>query len=379
MTEAAYAGGAPHILSEDLFKIYKIADLEVVALRGLDLRVQKGEVVAIVGASGSGKSTLLNILAGYDTPSAGQVTVGERNLLRMGGREVEQYRRYEVGFVWQQTGRNLFPYLTAIENVVLPMMLTNQNGDVRQGRAKEILELVGLSGRMGHRPAEMSGGEQQRVAIAVALANRPPLLLADEPTGELDDATAGEILDLFSSINREFRTTILIVSHDPDIAHKVGRVVLIRDGKMSAGDPAEDHLPARFGRWRLQGTLGGVRADRCERQGADPARVPGRPQNLGAGPHLPGRRQRDHSSREFPELTQLRPLITTIDVSRTYNLGSEEVNAVKGVSITVLPGPVHNPGREVRIGQDLASQPHGRTGPGHLGAACSSKAGTCRR
>ena len=195
MTEAAYAGGAPHILSEDLFKIYKIADLEVVALRGLDLRVQKGEVVAIVGASGSGKSTLLNILAGYDTPSAGQVTVGERNLLRMGGREVEQYRRYEVGFVWQQTGRNLFPYLTAIENVVLPMMLTNQNGDVRQGRAKEILELVGLSGRMGHRPAEMSGGEQQRVAIAVALANRPPLLLADEPTGELDDATAGEIVD----------------------------------------------------------------------------------------------------------------------------------------------------------------------------------------
>ena len=234
MTETAYAGGAPHILSEDLFKIYKIADLEVVALRGLDLRVQRGEVVAIVGASGSGKSTLLNILAGYDTPSAGQVTVGERNLLRMGGREVEYYRRYEVGFVWQQTGRNLFPYLTAIENVVLPMMLTNQNGDVRQGRAKEILELVGLGARMGHRPAEMSGGEQQRVAIAVALANRPPLLLADEPTGELDDATAGEILDLFSAINREFQTTILIVSHDPDIAYKVGRVVLIRDGKMSA-------------------------------------------------------------------------------------------------------------------------------------------------
>ncbi len=234
MTETTYAGGAPHILSEDLFKIYKIADLEVVALRGLDLRVQRGEIVAIVGASGSGKSTLLNILAGYDTPSAGQVTVGERNLLRMGGREVEHYRRYEVGFVWQQTGRNLFPYLTAIENVVLPMMLTNQNGDVRQGRAKEILELVGLDARMGHRPAEMSGGEQQRVAIAVALANRPPLLLADEPTGELDDATAGEILDLFTAINREFQTTILIVSHDPDIAHKVGRVVLIRDGKMSA-------------------------------------------------------------------------------------------------------------------------------------------------
>ena len=222
-----------YIVCEDLFKIYKIADLEVVALRGLDLVVERGEIVAIVGASGSGKTTLLNILAGYDTPSAGKVSVGDKDLLRMRGREVEEYRRHEVGFVWQQTSRNLFPYLTAFENVSLPMMLSNLSTKQRKTRSEELLELVGLSHRMGHTPEKLSGGEQQRVAIAVALANHPLLLLADEPTGELDNATAGEILDLFNSVNSELTTTIMIVTHDPDIAHKVGRVVLIRDGKTS--------------------------------------------------------------------------------------------------------------------------------------------------
>tara|TARA_Y100000031_G_scaffold157121_2_gene216331 strand:+ start:3882 stop:4769 length:888 start_codon:yes stop_codon:yes gene_type:complete len=222
-----------YVLCEDLFKIYKIADLEVVALRGLDLEVRRGEVVAIVGASGSGKSTLLNILAGYDAPSAGRVTVGGKDLLQMGGKDVEDYRRNDVGFIWQQTSRNMFPYLTSIENVALPMMLTNKPGKERQERAKELLEIVGLGHRLDHTPEKLSGGEQQRVAIAVALANDPPLLLADEPTGELDDATAAEILDLFGSVNRELGTTILIVTHDPDIAYKVGRVVMIRDGKMS--------------------------------------------------------------------------------------------------------------------------------------------------
>ena len=223
----------PYVLCEDLFKIYKIADLEVVALRGLDLAVQRGEVVAIVGASGSGKSTLLNILAGYDAPSAGKVSVGGLDLLQMRGREVEKYRRNEVGFIWQQTSRNMFPYLTSIENVALPMMLTNTPGRLRQERALELLELVGLGHRLNHTPEKLSGGEQQRVAIAIALANSPPLLLADEPTGELDDATAAEILDLFGEVNKELGTTVLIVTHDPDIAYKVGRVVMIRDGKMS--------------------------------------------------------------------------------------------------------------------------------------------------
>ena len=222
-----------YIICQDLFKIYKVADLEVVALRGLDLAVDRGEVLAIVGASGSGKSTLLNILAGYDTPSAGKVSVGDRDLLRMGGREVESYRRHEVGFVWQQTSRNLFPYLSALENVALPMMLTNTSPQEREERAENLLELVGLADRAEHIPERLSGGEQQRVAIAVALANNPPLLLADEPTGELDDATASEVLDLFGTVNQELDTTIVIVTHDPEIAYKVGRVVMIRDGKTS--------------------------------------------------------------------------------------------------------------------------------------------------
>ena len=228
-----YANNEAYIVCEDLFKIYKIADLEVVALRGLDLKVRRSEVVAIVGASGSGKSTLLNILAGYDAPSAGRVSVGDKDLLRMTPNDVETYRRDEVGFIWQQTSRNMFPYLTAIENVALPMMLTFTSPAQRRKRAEDLLELVGLSHRMGHTPEKLSGGEQQRVAIAVALANHPPLLLADEPTGELDDATAAEILDLFGAINNELDTTILIVTHDPDIAYKVGRVVMIRDGKMA--------------------------------------------------------------------------------------------------------------------------------------------------
>ena len=228
-----YMDNSPYVMCEDLFKIYKIADVEVVALRGLDLAVQNGEVVAIVGASGSGKSTLLNILAGYDAPSAGRVSVGGKDLLQMSSREVEEYRRIDVGFIWQQTSRNMFPYLTAMENVTLPMMLTNTPGRERSERARDLLELVGLGHRLDHTPEKLSGGEQQRVAIAVALANKPPLLLADEPTGELDDATAAEILDLFGSVNQDMGTTILIVTHDPDIAYKVGRVVMIRDGKMS--------------------------------------------------------------------------------------------------------------------------------------------------
>ena len=230
-----------YIVCEDLFKIYKVADLEVVALRGLDLVLTRGEVAAIVGASGSGKSTLLNILAGFDSPSAGRVVVGDNNLLNMSSKEIEIYRRDEVGFIWQQTSRNLFPYLTALENVALPMMLTDLSVKERQIRATELLNIVGLGKRMDHVPEKLSGGEQQRVAIAVGLANHPSLLMADEPTGELDDTTAGEILDVFSSVNNKLGTTILIVSHDPDIAYKVDRVILIRDGKTSMEIVNNDH------------------------------------------------------------------------------------------------------------------------------------------
>jgi ABC-type lipoprotein export system ATPase subunit len=222
-----------YIDCEDVFKIYKIADLEVVALRGLDLRVSNGELVAIVGASGSGKSTLLNILGGLDTPTAGQVIVGGRDLLKMSPRDLVKYRRRDVGFVWQQTGRNLVPYLTAFQNVELPLTLLGWSQRKSALRAAEMLEAVGLVGRMYHRPERLSGGEQQRVAIAVALAHNPPLLLADEPTGELDSQSAASILDVLHSLNEVYGVTIVIVTHDISITGKVQRVVTIRDGRTS--------------------------------------------------------------------------------------------------------------------------------------------------
>ncbi|MDW8047816.1 MAG: ABC transporter ATP-binding protein [Chloroflexota bacterium] len=216
-----------------MFKIYKVADIEVVALRGLDLRVRRGEFVALVGASGSGKSTLLNILAGLDQPSAGRVFVGDRDLAAMTPEELVDYRRRDVGFVWQETARNLLPYLDARENVALPLILKGTAPAAARRRAGELLELVGLAARARHRPAELSGGEQQRVAIAVALANEPPLVLADEPTGELDAIAADAVFDAFARINRQLGTTILVVTHDPDIAARVDRVIGIRDGRTS--------------------------------------------------------------------------------------------------------------------------------------------------
>ncbi|MCS5643544.1 MAG: ABC transporter ATP-binding protein [Dehalococcoidia bacterium] len=225
--------GSAYIECSGLFKIYKAADLEVVALRGLELTVKKGEIIAIVGASGSGKSTLLNILAGYDAPSAGTIRVGDYDLLQMTNKEVVQYRRHEVGFIWQETSRNLFPYLTTLENVELPMVIAGSPESERKKRAQELLDIVGLGDRSNHKPAELSGGEQQRVAIAVGLSNNPPLLLADEPTGELDDQTGKEVLELLNKVSQDLGTTILIVTHDPAIATSVQRAIAIRDGKTS--------------------------------------------------------------------------------------------------------------------------------------------------
>jgi ABC-type lipoprotein export system ATPase subunit len=216
---------------EGLVKIYKTADLEVVALQGLDLTVEDGELMAIIGNSGSGKSTLLNMLGGLDKPSAGKLRVGGRDLLTFRERELVAYKRELVGFVWQNNARNLIPYLTAMENVELPMLL---HGKRRRERARELLEAVGLGGKMKNRLSELSGGEQQRVAIAIALSNRPRLLLADEPTGSLDSRTSEQVLDLFRELNRTTGITIVIVTHDPLLARKVDRVVQIRDGKTSA-------------------------------------------------------------------------------------------------------------------------------------------------
>jgi putative ABC transport system ATP-binding protein len=227
----AHPDDAGRIVCEGLVRIYKVADLEVVALQGLDLVVRSGEMIAIVGASGSGKSTLLNILGGLDVPSAGRAVVAGHDLGKLSRRERTAYRRRTVGMVWQQTARNLLPYLTAVENVELPMILDGQAE--RRARATRLLETVGLGERADHRPDRLSGGEQQRVAIAVALANEPDVLLADEPTGELDSVTAAEIFGLLRRINHEIGTTIVIVTHDTLVSDQVGRTVAIRDGRTS--------------------------------------------------------------------------------------------------------------------------------------------------
>jgi len=236
----ARAGDGRQIVCEGLVRIYKVADLEVVALQGLDLVVGVGEMIAIVGASGSGKSTLLNILGGLDTPSAGRAVVAGHDLGQMGRRERTRYRRRVVGMIWQQTARNLLPYLTAQENVELPMTLDGRKD--RSARAQRLLELVGLGERREHRPDRLSGGEQQRVAIAVALANEPEVLFADEPTGELDTTTSSEIFGLLRRVNEELGTTIVIVTHDVLVSEQVQRTVAIRDGRTSTETVRRTHL-----------------------------------------------------------------------------------------------------------------------------------------
>ena len=224
----------PFIECRDMFKIYKRADLEVVALRGLNLDVKRGELVAIVGASGSGKSTLLNILAGLDRPSAGGIWVGHRDLLNISDSNLVQYRRHDVGFVWQATARNLLPYLSVAENLDLPMALAGQSRRLRRAWSGQLMAALGITDKSGRLPQQLSGGEQQLAAIGVALANQPSLLLADEPTGELDTATAVQVFEMLRTLNRSFGVTVVIVSHYPGVSQFVDRVVHIRDGRISS-------------------------------------------------------------------------------------------------------------------------------------------------
>ena len=226
-------GDGALILCDNLVKIYKVADLEVVALQGLDMLVEHGEFIALVGASGSGKSTLMNILGGLDVPSAGRAVVDGHVLGDMGRRERATYRRQVIGFVWQQTARNLLLYLTAKQNVELPMLLNGVGRAEREARASDLLGRVGMTDRAEHRPERLSGGEKQRVAIAVALANKPPVLLADEPTGELDSATAHEVFELLRTVNQDLGVTIVVVTHDPLVSEQVSRTIAIRDGRTS--------------------------------------------------------------------------------------------------------------------------------------------------
>lgn len=219
------------IVCDNLVKIFKTKDIEVVALQGLDLVVHKGEMIAIIGNSGSGKSTLLNILGGLDKPTAGQVHVNGLDIINMSAAEICRYKSSTVGFVWQNTARNLIPYLTAKENVEFPMII---NGKKDSQYAVSLLEYVGLSNKVNNKLFELSGGEQQRVAISIALANRPPLILADEPTGAVDTGTTGEILRLFKRISTEMGVTVVLVTHDRQVSSFVDRVAAIRDGQTSS-------------------------------------------------------------------------------------------------------------------------------------------------
>src|SRR5450756_520604 len=222
------------IMCDNLVRIYQSDKIEVQALQGLDLLVTNGEMVAIVGASGSGKSTLLNVLSGLDLPTAGRARVGDWDLLSMSHADRLRYRRSVVGFVWQQTSRNLLPYLSAIENVMLPMAFAGLGAKARRRRAAELLDALEMGEKAKRRPGQLSGGEQQRVAIAVALANRPQVLFADEPTGELDSVTGEDVFAALRSANRDLGATVVIVTHDAAVATQVQRTVAIRDGRTSS-------------------------------------------------------------------------------------------------------------------------------------------------
>jgi ABC-type lipoprotein export system ATPase subunit len=291
--------GADALIACDrLVRIYTApGGIEVQALQGLDLLIDQAELVALVGASGSGKSTLMNILAGLDTPTAGAVRVADNDLAAMNARQRLAYRRHTVGFVWQQTSRNLLPYLTSRQNVGLPMRLAGRSRRQRGARTAELLELLGIMHCKDRRPDQMSGGEQQRCAIGVALANGPKVLLADEPTGELDSATAAEVFGALQAANAELRVTVLIVTHDPAVSSVVRRVVAIRDGRtatethrqavaIGAGEVAhhavEYAVLDRSGRLQLPKEMTEPLGMR------DLVRLEGEPDHIGVWPHERG-------------------------------------------------------------------------------------------
>jgi ABC-type lipoprotein export system ATPase subunit len=348
----------PFIFCDNLVKIYKVADLEVVALQGLDLRVDHGEIMAMVGASGSGKSTLLNVIGGLDTPSAGRVTVGGHDLLKMGRRERIAYKRDVVGFVWQQPGRNLLPYLTAVENIELPMTLTRLSAQQRRARSLELLDVLGLTERANFRPDRLSGGEQQRVALAVALANKPLLLLADEPTGQIDSEAADAVFEALWRINRALGTTIVVVTHDPQVVTRVDRVVGIRDGRTSTevrrehnhedGSVREEEWVILDQTGRLQ--LPQVYVDTLAMRGRVKVRL--EPDHVsvwpGATEGVSEERTRmwrpdqvfDLNSAArigLPENGRL-PAVETRDLCRTFVVGVEEVHAIQHVDLRIPIG-----------------------------------------
>jgi len=221
----------------DVHKVYQLGLTEIHALRGVNLEVQKGEFVAIMGPSGSGKTTLLNIIGTLDRPTRGKVYIKGKDVSKLGEKELTFIRRNKIGFIFQF--HNLLPVLTALENVELPMIIAGKPREQRIKRAKELLELVGLGDRINHRPSELSGGEQQRVAIARALANKPTLILADEPTGELDTENSRIVIEVLKEAARSEGGTVILVTHNPLVANMSKRVITIKDGKILSDQKTE--------------------------------------------------------------------------------------------------------------------------------------------
>ena len=228
----------PIVETRDLVKTYKMGSTIVRALDGLDLKVERGEFIAIMGRSGSGKSTLLNMLGCLDRPSSGQVIIDGLDVTKAPKSQLPKIRREKIGFVFQHF--NLLPTLTALENVMLPLRYSGVNGGERKARAMEALKQVGLDHRANHRPAEMSGGEQQRASVARAIVTKPAIVLGDELTGELDSKTSRAIIELLHEFNRATRQTFILVTHDPAVAAQTNRVVHLMDGKVES---EEIHLP----------------------------------------------------------------------------------------------------------------------------------------
>ncbi len=234
------------LVCDGLVKIYKTEDIEVMALQGLDLEIGRGELVAVIGKSGSGKSTLLNMIGGLEKPTAGRIYVDGNDLFAMEEKELVKYRQTTVGFVWQNSGQNLFPYMTAVQNVEAPMFFMKGSKKERREKAMNLLKLTGIDHKADSYPPQMSGGEQQRVAIAVALACDPKVLLADEPTGAVDSKTSNMIQDLFRKLNEELGITIIIVTHDISLANKVSRVIMVSDGKISTEKIMKDEYKRKL-------------------------------------------------------------------------------------------------------------------------------------
>jgi ABC-type lipoprotein export system ATPase subunit len=294
----AYGVGAL-IVCDRVVRIYAGEGVEVQALQGLDLLVAEGEMTAIIGASGSGKSTLMNILAGLDRPTAGAVRVDGHDLSLLSGRERLAYRRSVVGFIWQQTARNLLPYLTGLQNVLMPMKLAGVRRRDRARRAADLLDALDVVHCAGRVPQRMSGGEQQRTAIAAALANGPRLLLADEPTGELDTDSAADVFAALQTANDELGATVLVVTHDPAVSGQVRRTVAIRDGRTSSETIRHDAEPDEQGNaapvaveYAILDRAGRVQLpqDMTRRLGMrDRVRLQEQPDHIGVWPDRPSR------------------------------------------------------------------------------------------